>query len=225
MERSKAARLLRRLVAVAGVALAPGVLAAPCAGFTDLDTSSAFCANVEWLKNREITQGCTSATVYCPNSPVGRLAMAAFMNRLGTALTPLHVPVEVSPGAIDLDASLVVCQTQDLTVTGYPRRAYVDVSFGATAAADTGFAADLAMSTNGGGTWTDLNTASNRGFARANQWGAVGDVGFADLAVGVTVRFGVRMSRGGVAGGTDLSDSRCQLRVLLHSRTGAGSPL
>jgi hypothetical protein len=218
------ARQLRVLVAVSGITLAPCALAAPCAGFTDVDHTSSFCANVEWLKNREITLGCTSATLYCPGNPVSRLAMAAFMNRLGTALTPLHLPVELSPGAIDLDANLVVCQTQDLPVTGYPRRAYVDASFGATAGADTGFAADLAMSSNGGATWTDLNAASNRGFVRANQWGNLGEVGFADLAVGVTVRFGVRMSRGGLAGGTNLSDSRCGLRVLVHSRTGGASP-
>ena len=30
--------------------------------------------------------------------------MAAFMNRLGTALTPAQLPVDVAPGAIDLDA-------------------------------------------------------------------------------------------------------------------------
>jgi hypothetical protein len=34
--------------------------AAPCAGFTDVDSTDAFCPNVEWLKNRAITLGCTS---------------------------------------------------------------------------------------------------------------------------------------------------------------------
>ena len=58
-------------------------LALPCAGFTDVEDTSPFCANVTWLKNRGITLGCTSATLYCPNDFVSRLQMAAFMIRLG----------------------------------------------------------------------------------------------------------------------------------------------
>lgn len=57
-------------------------IAAPCAGFTDVDSASPFCVNVEWLKARSITLGCT-ATLYCPNDPVTRLQMAAFLYRLG----------------------------------------------------------------------------------------------------------------------------------------------
>jgi hypothetical protein len=62
-------------------------VAAPCAGFNDVDTSSPFCANVEWLKNRGITLGC-SANLYCPNDPVTRLQMAAFISRLEMSLQP-----------------------------------------------------------------------------------------------------------------------------------------
>ena len=61
----------------------------PCAGFTDVEDTSPFCGNVTWLKNRSITLGCTSATLYCPNDFVSRLQMAAFMNRLGDSLFPL----------------------------------------------------------------------------------------------------------------------------------------
>lgn len=57
--------------------------AAPCAGFTDVDDSSSFCTSVAWMKNRGITLGCTSATLYCPNDAVTRLQMAAFLYRLG----------------------------------------------------------------------------------------------------------------------------------------------
>ena len=212
------------LVAAVSIAIAPAALAAPCAGFTDVDDASAFCPNVEWLKNRQITLGCTSATTYCPGDAVIRLAMAAFMNRLGTALTPAQFPVDAAPGAIDLDASLVVCQTQDFAVTNFPRRAYVDLSFNGNAPFDVGLAADVVMSANGGASWTNLNTVANRGFVPANQWGTLSDIGFADLTVGQTVRWGVRMTRGGIVGAADLADSRCQLRVLVYSRNGAASP-
>lgn len=58
----------------------PVTQAAPCAGFDDVDSANAFCPNVEWMKNRGITNGC-SATQYCPDNPVTRLQMAAFLAR------------------------------------------------------------------------------------------------------------------------------------------------
>jgi hypothetical protein len=220
----RVAAVMRPAILVVALAFAPAATAAPCAGFTDVDDAGGFCPNVEWLKNRSITLGCSSATLYCPSAPVSRLAMAAFMNRLGVALTPVHLPVNAAPGAIDLDGGAVVCQTADFTVAGFPRVAYVDLAFSAHAAAAVGLAADVAMSVNGGASWTNLNPATNRGHVAANQWGMLTDVATADLSVGQTVRFGVRMSRGGSAGTTQVADSRCQLRVLVHSRNGAASP-
>ena len=79
-------------------------LALPCAGFTDVDDTSPFCPNVEWLRNRGITLGC-AANLYCPTDAVSRLAMAVFMNRLGTALTPAQYAVDVATGAVDLDGA------------------------------------------------------------------------------------------------------------------------
>jgi hypothetical protein len=222
-------RMLRHGLAAAALALgmlvtAPGAIAAPCAGFTDVPDTSGFCDEVEWLKNRGITTGCTSATLYCPNDPVSRIAMAAFMNRLGTALTPKHYRVDTSPGAVDLDTSPVVCQTTDIPMPDYPRRAFVDLYFGGTAPADVDFAVDLAMSTDLGLTWTNLNANTNRGSVLANKWSGVSDIGYADLDAGKTVRFGARTTRGGIAGGVDLTNSHCQMRVLVHSRTGTASP-
>jgi len=198
--------------------------AAPCAGFTDVEDSSTFCPNVEWLKNRAITLGCTSTTLYCPNDAVIRLAMAAFMNRLGNAMTPVQLAVDASPGFIDLDATPVVCQTSDLAVANFPRTAYADVSFSGTAASDVTFAADLAFSTDAGVTWTKLNTNASRGSTPGGGWGNAADLGSRNLSVGSSVRFGLQMSRGGVAGATDIADSRCQLRALIYSRTGTSSP-
>jgi hypothetical protein len=214
------------IAALAGAALLTTSVAsaAPCAGFVDVLDTSGFCKNVDWLKNRSITLGCTDVTHYCPTDPVSRLAMAAFMNRLGTALTPLHFRKDVAVGALDLDANVVVCQTSDIAVTGFPRRAFADLTFSGTATADVSFAVDLAMSTDGGATWTMLNANPNRGSVPANQWGGLSDVGSVDVDVGQTVRFGAQASRGGIAGATDLTDSRCELRVLVYSRDGTSSP-
>lgn len=91
---------MRRSVLVLGLAAlasAGPTFAAPCAGFGDVDDSSQFCVNVEWLKSRNITLGCSlssgggSLPRYCPNDPVSRLAMAAFLNRLGNVVLPPNV--------------------------------------------------------------------------------------------------------------------------------------
>ena len=41
-------------------------LALPCAGFTDVDDTSPFCPNVEWLSNRGITLGCAATRCTVP---------------------------------------------------------------------------------------------------------------------------------------------------------------
>src|SRR5688500_8079444 len=111
------------VAATALTSFAPSAVAAPCAGFSDVEDSSGFCSNVTWLKNRQVTAGCT-ASLYCPHDPASRLQMAAFMNRLGTALTPVDLHVDATPGAIDLDANSVVCQTGEFTAEGFARIAY-----------------------------------------------------------------------------------------------------
>ena len=198
------------------------VMALPCAGFTDIEDTSPFCPNVEWLKNRAVTTGCTSTTLYCPTDPVIRLAMAAFMNRLGTALTPAALKVEATSGALDVDTNPVVCATDPFAVTGYPRRAYVDVSVSGTASAALDVGATVVRSADGGATWVSLG-ADSRGAVLANQWGNVSNIAYADLDVGQSYRFGVQISRAD-AGSADLSDSRCNVRTTVYSRNGASSP-
>lgn len=200
----------------------PLALAQACAGFSDISASDQFCPNVEWIKNRQVTLGCGSGSTYCPSDPVLRIAMAAFMNRLGNALTPVQVRVDTSPGAIDLDASVVVCQTPPQSIVNYPRQAIVDLTFSAQAPGDVDIAADLVKSIDGGANWTQLTTVANRGWIPNGRWGTVANLATTQLAVGDNVIFGVRMSR--ASGSVDLSDSRCNLRVGIGSRTGASSP-
>jgi len=63
----------------------------------------------------------------------------------------------------------------------------------------------------------------NRGWVPVNRWGTVANLATTDLAVGDNVIFGVRVTR--ASGAADLSDSRCNLRVAIGSRTGAVPPL
>ena len=117
---------------LAAAAFAAGALAAPlaaaqnCAGFTDVPASSPFCPSVEWMKNRAITTGCGDGTTYCPDVVVSRLGMAAFMNRLGNALTPAFVQKrEPGPAALNYAGEQIVCKTDPVVVSGYPRTALI----------------------------------------------------------------------------------------------------
>lgn len=207
-----------------GLLAAEGAHAAPCAGFTDVDTvtDAAFCPSVQWIRNRGVTLGCTSTTLYCPANNVSRLQMAAFMNRLGAALTALPILAQTSPGAQDLDLNPVVCQTTDYAVNSFPRRAALDLSFASQASGDVDLTANLMASVDGGTSWSPVNSGATPGSVSANQWGNVSIVGTRDLDVGQTVRFGVRLAR--LTGTADLSDSRCNLRAMINSRDGTVPP-
>ena len=169
------------------------------------------------MKNRAVTLGCTT-TLYCPVDAVSRFQMSAFMNRLGTTLGGTVRYAEAQPGALDLDAEPVVCQTQDYATGEYARQAIVDAAFSGRSDASTGFAADAVASFDGGTTWVPLAAVGNRGFAPAGHWGHVRAGGVADLLAGDSVRFGVSITRGGLPPGADLTDSRCKLRARIANR-------
>lgn len=199
--------------------------AAPaCGGFSDVDPTSAFCPNVEWLRNRQVTLGCI-AGLYCPNDVVFRLQMAAFMNRLGTAGTDLVLSAQAQPGAIDLDTSTVVCQTTDFAVVNFPRRAIVDAILSGQGAANVSFVAEAVASFDAGVTWAPLAGTAVAGSAASGNWGNVRAAGARDLDVGQSVRFGLRVSRGGLPGAGGLSAGRCNVRAQIGNRVTGYSPL
>ena len=87
MEPTSAPSTLRRSRRRAGLllGLVLALVAAPAIvlashQFTDVPNSNPFHAQVDALVNAGITAGCT-ATTYCPNNPVTRGQMAAFLNR------------------------------------------------------------------------------------------------------------------------------------------------
>ena len=201
----------------------PVVVIVECSGFMDLGSDSAFCPNVEWLRNRAVTLGCT-ASGYCPEDRVSRLAMSAFMNRLGTALTPATVTAQANSGALDPDASPIVCATADFTATGFPRRVQIDAVFTATAGGDLGFAAELVASVDAGATWQAVTTQPIRGNVRAGHWANLRALGHFDVEADEAVRFGIAISRGGLPGGATIGDSRCNLRARFDNRNGTASP-
>jgi hypothetical protein len=146
---------LRQLGLAALIACMPASVLAQCAGFSDVPTSSGFCGNVVWMKNRGVTQGCTGTT-YCPGDSVTRLAMAAFMNRVGNVLTPRVYSVEDSGGLI-LGGSnaAILCETPDIPGVDYHRTAQVDakLSFGLVGAGSNMMAVFPVVVSRNGGPW------------------------------------------------------------------------
>lgn len=217
--------------ALLAIASAGSASAQSCVGFTDVLASSSFCPNVEWLKNRQITLGCTSTTLYCPNNPVTRIQMAAFLNRVGIALTPIElapVSVAAAPRVFGM-TPIVVCQTADFALTGvnaYPRRAYVSgFAHLSVPTAGVDVQAALHFSTNGGATWTPINATN--AFATLYTGGSPGNhttlspYGWQDLNVGQTVRFGLAISR--FAGTGDVT-AGCNLSAQIANRNPTSSP-
>ena len=226
-----ARRLLRRrpallaLLAASTLALgAPAVLAAPCAGFVDVDDASPFCPNVEWLKNRAVTLGCTVPASYCPNDPVIRLSMAAFMNRLGIAMTPAIVYADGTGGTLDIDVAPTLCPMA-LGVASYPRAVQLVAVVSAQAlAAATALDVVLVQSTNGGASWSALHLIPSS-VAGSDTWlNAQVVKGEIPLDAGVAYQLGVRVSRS--AGGSvgDPAVYVCQIKGVIASRTGTTSP-
>ena len=225
---------LKSFVAASALLLAVvasgGAAAQACAGFTDVPSSDPFCPNVEWLKNRGITLGCTSATLYCPSGNVTRLSMAAFMNRLGTALTPVSLtPGTAAAAAVNLNASPVLCQTADYAVTGFPRRAYVqgatNLSLPTPAGVDV--MSRVMVSTNSGASWTPIaNTDQYATLYPGQSPGnhvALAPFGWVDVNVGQTVRFGLQVAR--FDAGTSNVTASCQVSAQVANRNGTSSPL
>jgi len=170
------------------------------------------------MKNRAVTLGCGGAN-YCPDNNVSRLSMAAFMKRLGDALSGVSILRVVSTGALDFATAPVVCQTDPIAAATAPRRAVHDAVFAGLAGADSLARAQLVVSEDNGVTWTDTQLYTPRATFRAGQWRNVRAAGHRDVEAGKAVRFGVQMSLpGGGAGG--VTDSTCRLRVRLENSAG-----
>ncbi len=223
--------LLVGSVATVAFALSGTAAAQACAGFSDVLASSSFCPNVEWLKNRGVTTGCGAGTTYCPNDSVTRLQMAIFMNRLGTALTPVVLtPGTAAASAVNLAAPVVLCQTPDYAVTGaglaYPRRAYVHGTTNLSLpTANVDGRARVLVSTNGGGTWAPLANSDHYATlytgSTPGQHATLTPFGWVDVNVGQTVRFGLDVTR---FLGTGNVTASCAVHAQIGNRNGTGSP-
>jgi len=117
-----------------------------------------------------------------------------------------------APGAIDIDAEPVVCQTAP-QVAGSSETARIDDWFSGVPAASAAmtFFLRTVYSTDGGTTWNNLDaTAVSRGGSTTTGiWAHATNMALLDLTQGTSYIFGVQIGR--ITGTTDPSDSRCEV--------------
>jgi hypothetical protein len=224
------ARRLALTAAFPLVSLAAAAQAAPCAGFFDVDSTDAFCPNVDWLKNRGVTVGCINTSTYCPTQLVTRAQMASFLNRLGNVMNTIYLNRQDTWGfatpTIDLDSDSVACPlTAGYIVEGSPRLAHGEGYLLGGLGSDVGnFQIQFVESVNQGA-WTPVSSP-RRGTSVDSQLDRISVMlPPRPLSPGTQYNYGLRVSR--AAGGTsmnDLSNWTCMIRVQLENRNGTASP-
>ena len=199
-----------------------------CAGFIDVAAGHAFCPNLEWVKNRGITSGCQIANSFCPNDPVTRLQMTRFLDRLGRKLTPEIEFVDEIPGGVNIQASPnnYMCQSAPHPITDHPRTAVVHALWWGNVDAPVTWSADLWYSTDGGMSWAYMSNWIPAIFATAAGYTQATTFARADLAVGSTYIFAIRIREYPVAtGGTgNFTDGVCHVMIEIRNQNGSSSP-
>jgi hypothetical protein len=207
----------------------PPVARSQCAGFSDVPAASTFCENVHWVKNREITLGCTSTTLYCPTDPVLRLSMAAFLNRLGRALTPRFVFETDSVPGPDDTAFVFGCISEEITPAFAQQGVVIGSVYFFPSGGPVSVTVRIAYSTDGGASWSSAALASNGGDAR---WPGSGNAGqYTLMAVngsavpmqpGTGYRFAVGLNKTGGMG--SIPTMSCRTTLMIHNRNPDSAP-
>ena len=154
------------MLSFAALAAAPRA-EAQCAGFSDVPFTQPFCGHVTWLKNRQVTLGCTSATLYCPDSPVARLSMAAFVNRVAEVATPRVFSIEDSGGALNLLTDNALCVT-NIPPLPYARNVLLDAALSYEVSSLAGMKISIFKSVNGG-PYTIAGSGQTRPIAKSTR--------------------------------------------------------
>jgi FG-GAP-like repeat len=198
-------------------------LTGACLSFADIDGTDPFCANVEWMRNRAVTLGC-SAYSYCKGDQVSRTAMAAFMNRLGTALSPVaRERLQTLSTPLPVTSSPIVCATMPYATTGFPRTVHLDGLFTATASADVDFSVWPVVSLDGGATWQQVGIVPGFGAAYAGRWVNARVNAHVDIDAGQTAQFALKITPALGSTGT-LDQGTCNVRARVSNRNASVSP-
>jgi hypothetical protein len=189
-----------------------------CTPFTDVDQASPFCPNVQWMKNRGVTIGCT-ATLYCPAEATTRLQMAVFMNRLGNVLSGTPQVVAFPSVSLTGAATEVICQAPDQTAANYERHVTLDAVLMGLGSDSAEYTLEPVASVDAGANWIALAPPA-RFSTFTGRWANVRVSGDRDVAPTEVVRYGLRLAR---TAGTGFTEARCALRLVTGNQV-TGTP-
>ena len=222
--------VVRALLIAISMLMAGAASGSPCGGFTDVDStafSAETCQSVEWVKNRTITTGCTSATLYCPNDTVRRSQMALFMKRLGSALEPKFLYTEQDiPVGTAFTTSVEACIVGPFVVD-FPRVATMSgwIHAHPSPSPALNLLWGAVYSTDGGMTWANFGGAQKMMF----DSGSLGEFrtmpvhsAAQPLAAGQSVLFAIRMQSPSPAVSQALIE--CVALVRIDNRNASSSP-
>lgn len=208
-------RTFARLVAGSLLGLGASLAQAHnCVGFGDLAGEDPFCPSVSWLKNREVTLGCAT-NLYCPDTVVTRLQMAAFLQRMGDRLTPELLSASGSVtdlGSAPADGALVAAMPAGAAVP-YARRVNATYVCSVAVTGPVLVGLDIPFSTDGGATWSPVDGLKANAFTMlattdaANQRLLLTVQGERTLAANTTERYAARIRQ--LAGGGSMSQAEC----------------
>ncbi len=183
-----------------------------CAGFVDVDGNDAFCASVAWLKSRGVTAGCGNGG-YCPDAEVSRLAMAGFMQRLGTWMEGQAVLRSDAPGALDIATAPLLCATDPIPAKAAWRRATLDGLVSGSGGGASFVRARLMVSEDDGTSWRPVHAEGAQATFAPGAWRSVRNAGTHAIGPYKTLRYALRLDRGASTDPSALADSVCRLRV------------
>ncbi|MDH5287733.1 MAG: hypothetical protein OEX23_14000 [Betaproteobacteria bacterium] len=189
-----------------------------CTPFTDVDQANPLCPNVQWMKNRGVTIGCTT-TLYCPADATTRLQMAVFMNRLGNVLSGTPQVLAFPSVSLTGAATEVICQAPDQAATNYERQVTLDAVLMGLGGGNAEYTVEPVTSVDGGTNWIALAPAVP--FSTFNgRWANVRVSGDREVAPTEVVRYGLRLVR---TAGVGFTEARCALRLVTGNRV-TGTP-
>jgi hypothetical protein len=231
---------MMRARAAAGVVVAAmmtmastGALAALCgagpgfAGFSDVQDTDSFCNATQWLRNRSITLGCGAGTTYCPGDLVTRAQMALFLNRTGTALTPILVGRQSGMGTgsvIPANQFIPFCETSalDLPSSTFPRKLRAR---GTISAILSGSEIGMALyRTFNGGPYVNINSQELRIAAPSGDQVLHWSSDTIDVPPGNAVTVAIALINRGAGTLTLATNGRCAIEVDYLNANPASAP-
>jgi hypothetical protein len=211
-----------RALALGAALLIPVLAASParaqsCAGFSDVFVTDFFCADVTWLRNANITLGCTG-TAYCPNNNVTRGQMALFMRRLAEAtFQDINLVESSTPPPGTLTSGVSACTSQAITVPASGlngRRIHVNAIVSLRTNATTDVRLTIERSDDGG----PFNIIEHSEFpivtVTNGQWAMGAVMSGLDVVVtpGTNSRWRIGLQRA-TAGSGEITNLVCQLKM------------